>query len=127
MMMMHGLSLAWGRHCDLQDADERVLEYDFVTAGRCCYGVISLREIRLTLRNTQGLPSAYGDQDARNDGNSYLDARPIRTCFGAHRAKSTAKSNRVLQVCGNVGFMDVTFRSPMATLAARRRWQSDCR
>jgi hypothetical protein len=74
MMMMHGLSFAEGRHCDLQDADKRVFEYDSMAAGRRCHGVISLREIRLTLRKTEGPPSAYGDQHARNDGNTYLAA-----------------------------------------------------
>jgi hypothetical protein len=61
MMMMHGLRFARGRHGDLQDADESILEYDSVTAGRRRHGVISLREIRLILCKAQGLPSAYGD------------------------------------------------------------------
>ena len=115
MMMMHGLSLAGGRCRDLQDADESVLEYDSVAAGRCGHSVIPLREIRFILSKTQRLACAYGDQDARNYGDSYLGARPIRTGIGAHCSKSTAKSNRVLQFCGTVGFMDVTSRFRMAT------------
>ena len=61
MMMMRGLRFTRGRHGHLQDADQGVLEYDSVTVGRRRHGVISLREIRLILRHTQGLPSAYGD------------------------------------------------------------------
>ena len=61
MMMMHGLRFAGGRHRNLEDADERILEYDSMTAGCRRHGVISLREIRLILRKTQSLPSAHGD------------------------------------------------------------------
>ena len=61
MMMVHGLCFSGKRHRDLQDADERILVQDSVTAGRRRDGVIALREIRLILRNAQGLPSAYGD------------------------------------------------------------------
>jgi len=61
MMVMHRLRFTRRRHGHLQDADQCVLEYDSVTGGRRRHGVISLREIRLILRHTQGLPSAYGD------------------------------------------------------------------
>jgi hypothetical protein len=60
-MMMHRLRFAGERHGDLQDADERILKYDPVTAGRRHNGVISLRKINRILRKTHGLPSAYSD------------------------------------------------------------------
>ena len=60
-MMMHGFRFAGARHRDLQDADERILEYDSVTAGRRRHGVISLRKIRVILRKSQGLPGANGN------------------------------------------------------------------
>jgi hypothetical protein len=59
MMMMHRLRFARGRHGDLQDADERILEYDSVTVGRRRHGIIALREVRLILRKAEGLPSTY--------------------------------------------------------------------
>ena len=74
MMMMHGLSFAGGRRGDFQDADERVLEYNSVTAGRCGDGVIALRKIRRILRKAQSLPSAHGDQEGTHHGNCYPDA-----------------------------------------------------
>jgi len=61
MMMMHGLRFARGRHRDLEDADERILEYDSVTAGRRRHGIISSRKVRFIFRKAQGLPSPYGD------------------------------------------------------------------
>jgi len=60
-VMMHRLRFARGRHGDLQHADEFILEYNSVTVGRRRHGIISLREIRLILRKTQGLPSGDGN------------------------------------------------------------------
>jgi hypothetical protein len=97
MMMMHGLRFAGGWHGDLEDADERILEYDPVTPRRRRHGVISLRKIRLILRKTEGLPSEYGDEKACLRVNCNFCGQPTRTCIGAHGTKGTVKSNRFLQ------------------------------
>jgi len=60
-MMVHGLGLTGRWHGYFQDSHERILEDNFMTVGRRCDGVITLREIRFISRRPQNLPTADCD------------------------------------------------------------------